>query len=126
MRHFSIIALIFLAVLFLTAPAAQAGNKFKNEDTAKDRQDNVFGTDPASGNTDISVGKDERGNTVIRSRPVPAEEKDWYDKVRIKVEPQVDWPKESTTTTTTTEETVDPSGDTTTTTTTSETKKETP
>jgi len=126
MRHFSIIALAALTVFFLTSLPAPAGNKFKNVDTAKDRQDNAFGTDKSAGNTDISVGKDERGTTVIRSKPAPAEEQDWYDKIHINVEPQVDWPTESTTTSTTTEETVDPAGDTTTTTTTTESSTGTP
>ena len=126
MRHFSIIALAAMTVLFLTISPALAGNKFKNKDTAKNRQDNTFGTDQREGGTDISVGKDERGATVIKSKAVPPADQDWYDKIKINVEPQVDWPTDSTTTSTTKEETVDPAGDTTTTTTTTETKTETP
>ena len=126
MRHFSTIALAALTVLFLTITPASAGNKFKNVDTAKDRQDNTFGTEQREGGTDISVGEDERGATVIKNTATPREEKDWSDKIKIKVEPQVNWPTDSTTTSTTTEEIVDPAGDTTTTTTTTETKTETP
>ena len=126
MRHFSIIALATLTVLFLTITPASAGNKFKNVDTAKDRQDNTFGTGRREGGTDIKIGEDERGATVIKSTATPKEEKDWYDKIEIEVEPQVNWPTDSTTTSTTTEETVDPAGATTTTTTTTETKTETP
>lgn len=101
MRHFSIIALAALAVLFLTSLPASAGNKFKNVDSAKDRQDNVFGTDAHEGGSDISVGRDERGTTVIKSTATPKEEVDWYDKIYIEVEPQVDWPTDSTTETST-------------------------
>ena len=126
MRHFSTIALAVLTVLFLTLNPASAGNKFKNKDTAKDRQDNAFGTGYRENGSDISVGKDERGSSVIRNTHPPREEVDWYDKIDIEVEPQVNWPTDSTTTSTTTEETVDPAGDTTTTTTTSETSTETP
>jgi hypothetical protein len=126
MRHFSTIALAVLTVFFLTIPTASAQNKFKNEDTAKNRQDNTFGTGYREEGTDISVGKDERGSSVIRSTATPKKEVDWYDKIDIEVEPQVNWPTDSTTTSTTTQETVDPAGDTTTTTTTTETKTETP
>lgn len=125
MRHFSNIALAALAVLFLTLPGF-AQNKFKNEDTAKDRRDNTFGTGYREEGADIAVGKDEHGTTVIRSTSTPKEEVDWYDKIWIEVEPRVDWPKDTSTTSTTTEKEVAPSGDVTTTTTTTETRTETP
>lgn len=89
MRHFRTIAVAVLAALFLTLAPAHAGNKFKNEDTAKNRQDNVFGTDQAQGNTEITIEKNERGADVIRSKPTPKEEVDWYDKIDMNTDLEV-------------------------------------
>lgn len=85
MRYFSAIVLTALAVFFLTAAPAPAGNKFKNVDTAKDRQDNTFGTNPREGGTDITVEKNDRGDTVVKSTPAPKEEVDWYEKTDMKL-----------------------------------------
>lgn len=81
MRHFNIIAIISAIVLVLTLTPALAGNKFKNEDTAKDRQNNVFGTtqDDTTGSTTIE--KNEKGDTVIEHKGADKEEVDWYKKM---------------------------------------------
>ena len=85
MRHFNTIVLAALTAFFLTVAPATAGNKFKNVDTAKDRQDNVFGTGQREGGTDITVEKNDRGDTVVKSTPAPKEEIDWYDKTDMKL-----------------------------------------
>ena len=129
MRLFNTIASILLAVVLLTPGTSPAQNKFKNVDTAKNRQDQTFGTRTPEGEEPVTqFGTNEAGDSTIDSTPKQQEEVDWYDKVLIVVEPQVDWPssKTSTTESTNTTETTDAVGDTTssTSTTTTTTKTE--
>ncbi|EGB14818.1 hypothetical protein DND132_1611 [Pseudodesulfovibrio mercurii] len=93
MRHFSLIAALFLAAVLLTPTSGLAQNKFKNEDTAKNRQDNVFGTRTTEGEGPVTTfGTNEAGDTTIDSHQPKKEETDWYDKVIIAVDPDVRWP----------------------------------
>lgn len=91
MRKILVTCTLLLAAVFLTQPAS--AQKFKNEDTAKNRKDNTFGTPPREeGTTAGSVTTDEDGSTIIKADPGPKkEEVDWYDKVIITVDPNVDW-----------------------------------
>lgn len=118
MRLFSTICLYTIAVVILTLSLAMAGSKFPNKDTAKNRQDNTFGTDQDESTATTTFKKDDRGDTVIKSksRPKP-EEVDWYDKIIITVSPD----SVGTKTTTTTAQNA--SGDTTSTTTVKEENK---
>jgi len=123
MRHFSAIALLVLAVALLTPSWGLARNKFKNEDTAKNRQTNTFGTRPAEDEGAVTTfGTNEAGDTTIDSHQPEKEEVDWYDKVIIAVDPDVSWPnkKSSTSTTTATDGVGNTSTSTTTTTNTQE------
>lgn len=123
MRHFSTITAIALAVALLTPGPVMAQSKFKNEDTAKNRQDNNFGTRPVEGEKPVTTfGTNEAGDSTIDSQQPKKEEVDWYDKVIIAVDPDVSWPNSKSTTSTTT--TTDAVGDTTTSTTTTTTKQE--
>jgi len=82
---------VVLAALFL-AGLVQA-RTFSNEDAAKDRQDAVWGTRMNHGQP--YFGTDEDENTVWGYRPAPEEEEeDWYDKVIITVDPNMDWPRD--------------------------------
>ena len=93
MRHFSVLAALILAVVLLTPTAGLAQNKFKNEDTAKNRQTNTFGTRPEQGEEPVTAfGANEAGDTTIDSHQPKKEEVDWYDKVIIAVDPDVSWP----------------------------------
>jgi len=126
MRHFSKILIFTVAVIILTLSLALAGSKFKNEDTAKNRQDNSFGTDPSDESSNIEYGKNGAGDNTIKSKARPKKEPvDWYDKVIITVNPDTQWPKgDGTSTTTTTQTSYDNATDTEqTTTTTQENKK---
>lgn len=124
MRHFNIIAATILTVVLLTPLAGMAQSKFKNEDTATNRQDNSFGTRPGEdGEAVTKFGTSEAGDSTIDSTPKKQEEVDWYDKVIIVVDPNVDWPSssKSTTSTTTSTESTDAVGDTSTSTSTTTT-----
>ncbi|BCS88311.1 hypothetical protein [Pseudodesulfovibrio sediminis] len=81
MRHFNIIALIGTLVLFLTVAPGLAGNKFKNEDTAKNRQDNVFGTEQDETTGTTTLEKNEQGDTILKHKGAEKEEVDWYEKM---------------------------------------------
>ncbi len=103
MRHITKSALFVVAVTVLTFSLALAEGKFKNVDTAKDRQDNSFGTEPGEERGSTVFGKDERGDSTIRSKAAPkADPVDWYDKVIITVNPTTRWPTDQSKTTTTT------------------------
>lgn len=103
MRRFSTICLFTVALIILTLSLALAGSKFKNEDTAKNRQDNVFGTDPGDDTSAITFGTNDRGDSTMKTKARPSPEPvDWYDKVIINVNPSTQWPKGDGTTTTTT------------------------
>lgn len=96
MRHFSVIAALTLAVALLTPSPGLAQNKFKNEDTAKDRRINSLGTRPVEGEAPAtSFGINEAGDTTIDSHQPKKDEVDWYDKVIIAVDPKVEWPASS-------------------------------
>lgn len=126
MRHFSTIFIFTTAVVILTLSLALAGAKFKNEDTAKNRQDNAFGTDPGDDTSNIEYGTNAAGDDTIKSKARPKrEEVDWYDKIIITVNPDTQWPKgDGTTKSTTTQTAYDNATDTQkTTTTTQENKK---
>lgn len=80
-------ALVFAA--YFTAGLAQ-GRSFENKDTAADRQDSVWGTRMQQGQS--YFGTDENENSVWGYRPAaPDKETDWYDKVILTVDPNVDW-----------------------------------
>lgn len=103
MRRFSILCLFAALSAILTLSVALAGNKFQNKDTAKDRQDNAFGTDAGEDTSTITFGTSDRGDTTIKTKARPKEEPvDWYDKIIITVNPNTRWPQDSTATTTTT------------------------
>ncbi len=119
MCRFSKILITTTTVVLLTLSLALAGAKFDNVDTAKDRRDNSFGTDPGEDTSTTSFGKNDSGDTTIKTkaRPKP-EEVDWYDKIIITVNPDTRWPQDGSTTTTQTR--YDNATDTQTTTTTTE------
>ncbi|WP_319470995.1 hypothetical protein [uncultured Pseudodesulfovibrio sp.] len=101
MCRFSRILVIAVSVALLTLSLAMAGAKFKNVDTAKDRKDNVFGTDAAEDTSTTKFGTDESGDSTIKTKARPKKEPvDWYDKVIITVNPNTRWPQEGSTTTT--------------------------
>lgn len=123
MRHFSSIAALVLAVALLTPTAGQARNKFKNVDTAKNRQDESFGTRPVEGEAPVTTfGTNAAGDSTIDTHQPKKEEVDWYDKVIIAVDPNVSWPNSKSTTSKTT--TTDGSGNTSTSTTTTTSTQE--
>lgn len=102
MRHLSKICIIAITVVILTLSLALAGSKFKNEDTAKDRQNNVFGTDASEDTATTTFGTNDAGDSTLKSKARPKKEPvDWYDKIIITVNPDTRWPKDQTTTTTT-------------------------
>lgn len=76
-------ALVLAAVVLLTPPAVSAG-KFPNKDTAKNRQDNVFGT-PQAGET-INVQDNATDGLTIDATPKKHEERDWYENMVIGVQ----------------------------------------
>ena len=103
MKHFGRIFIVAATAIFLTLSLALAGSKFENKDTAKDRRENVFGTDEAPDTATVTTGANDAGDSTLKVKPKPKEpEVDWYDKVIITVNPETSWPQESTTTTTTT------------------------
>ena len=103
MNHFGKLLLLAATAVFLTLSLALAGPKFENKDTAKDRQDEAFGTEQSDDTSGTSIGTNDAGNSAIRAKPRPAPEPvDWYDKVIITVNPNVNWPQDSSSTTTTT------------------------
>lgn len=57
MCRFSKILITTTTVVLLTLSLALAGAKFDNVDTAKDRRDNSFGTDPGEDTSTTSFGK---------------------------------------------------------------------
>jgi len=125
MRRFSKICIFTIALIILTLSLALAGAKFNNEDTAKDRQENTFGTEPGDNTSSNEFGTNDAGDTTIKSKARPKREPvDWYDKIIITVNPDTSWPKgDGTTTSTTTETNYDNSTDTETTTTTTQENK---
>ncbi|WP_338668132.1 hypothetical protein [Pseudodesulfovibrio methanolicus] len=123
MRHFSVIAVLILAVALLTPAVGLAQHKFKNEDTAKNRQDESFGTRPVEGEGPVTTfGTNQAGDSTIDSHQPKKEEVDWYDKVIIAVDPDVSWPNSKSTTSKTT--TTDGVGNTSTSTTTTTSTQE--
>ena len=103
MRHLSRILLYTVTVVILTLSLAMAGSKFPNKDTAKNRQNNVFGTAQDDTTANTVFGTSDNGDSTINSKARPkGEEVDWYDKVIITVNPDTRWPETGSTTTTTT------------------------
>ncbi len=95
MRLFIVPAVLTLALALLTPAPGAAQSKFKNEDTAKNRQDNTFGTRPVEGEQPVTTfGVNEAGDSTIDSHQPKTEETDWYDKVIIAVDPDVSWPRD--------------------------------
>lgn len=93
MHDFSKICLVAVAAVFLTFSLAPAKSKIVNKDTAKNRQDNVFGTDQGEDTATTTIEKNEAGDTVIKQKARPKEEPvDWYDKIIITVDPKTKWP----------------------------------
>lgn len=101
------IAAMFLAVVFLTSGSLWAQNKFPNKDTAADRRDSTWGTSggqSADGSNAFGTNP-ATGDSTMKADPGPKKEPvDWYDKVIITVNPDVDYPfnKDGVSTTTTT------------------------
>ena len=94
MRHFSKILIFTVTVVILTLSLALAGATFKNKDTAKNRKNNSFGTEPGDDTSASVIGTNEDGNTIIKSKAAPSkEEVDWYEKIIISVNPDTSWPK---------------------------------
>ncbi|MEF2231993.1 MAG: hypothetical protein V3571_13760 [Pseudodesulfovibrio sp.] len=94
---------ISVTVVFLTLSLALAGAKFENKDTAKNRQNNVFGTDQSNDTANATFGTNAAGDSTIKVKPKPqGEPVDWYDKVIITVSPNVNWPQGSSSTSTST------------------------
>ncbi|WP_419786917.1 hypothetical protein [Pseudodesulfovibrio sp.] len=103
MNHLGKLFIIAATVVLLTFSLALAGGKFENKDTAKNRQDNAFGTKTGATTGNTTFGTNEAGDSTIDATPAPKpEEVDWYDKVIITVNPNVNWPSSSSSTTTTT------------------------
>ncbi|WP_243544031.1 hypothetical protein [Pseudodesulfovibrio tunisiensis] len=96
--RFFTVALFAALALFLTVPATQAGSKFENKDTAKQRNTYTWGTDQGEDTATTTFGKDEGtgdSTTILKSRPREPET-DWYDKIIITVDPDTKWPKDKT------------------------------
>ncbi|MDD3313400.1 hypothetical protein [Pseudodesulfovibrio sp.] len=94
---------IIAAVVLLTLSLALAGAKFENKDTAKNRQDTAFGTAQGDKTGNATIGANAAGDSTINVKAAPAPEPvDWYDKVIITVNPNVNWPANSSSTSTTT------------------------
>ncbi len=125
MRHFSKILIFTVTVVILTLSLALAGATFENKDTAKNRKNNSFGTEPSDDTSASVIGTNEDGNSIIKSKAAPSkEEVDWYDKVIITVNPITKWPQgDGTTSSSTTTTGYDNSTDTQTTTTTTQENK---
>lgn len=81
MRSFVAVLCLLLAVVFSTPVAA---GKFSNKDTAKNRQDNTFGTRNADEVTTITDNATDglRIESVPRKQP----ERDWYENMVIGVD----------------------------------------
>lgn len=93
MRRFSKIAIFIVTVVLLTAALALAGTKFKNEDTAVNRQSNTFGTDPDENTSTTTFATNNTDDTTIKTKARPKKEPiDWYDKIIITVDPDTTWP----------------------------------
>lgn len=66
MNRTTLLLIFFCAAIFISSPV-NAGNKFLNKDTAKDRKDITFGT--GGENTDISIESDSKSNRItIKSK----------------------------------------------------------
>jgi len=103
MNLFGRLFVIAAAVVLLTLTLALAGGKFDNKDTARNRQDSAFGTAQGAKSGNSTIGTNASGDTVINAKPAPAPEPvDWYDKVIITVNPNVNWPSTSSSSSTTT------------------------
>lgn len=95
---------ILPAALMLAALAtAQAGEKFPNKDTAKDRRDYTWGTQKSNTDSTTEFGTDpETGDSQIRLDTGPKKKPvDWYDKIIITVNPDTKWPENGTESSTT-------------------------
>ena len=90
MWHLNKIFIITTTVVILTLSLAVAGSKFPNKDTAKNRQDTVLSTQSEEEEPRIVIEKTEEGHTSIKTKSQKKEEVDWYDKIPIIVEPQVE------------------------------------
>lgn len=103
MKHPGTIFIAAAIAAILTLSPALAGSKFANKDTAKDRQENAFGTDEAPDTATVTTGRNDAGDSTLKVKPKPKQpEVDWYDKVIITVNPDTRWPQESTKSTKTT------------------------
>jgi hypothetical protein len=100
--RFAMLAAAFamVAAFLLSAGLAHSQNKFPNRDTAKNRRDDSWGTRKSEGRS--YFGTDQNENEVWGYQPAdPEEPVDWYDKIIITVDPNVDWPSGGKTNTTT-------------------------
>ncbi|MBI9079476.1 MAG: hypothetical protein JEY79_07020 [Pseudodesulfovibrio sp.] len=93
MRRFNKIAIFIVTVVLLTAALALAGTKFKNEDTAVNRQNNTFGTDSGENTSTTTFATNNTDDTTIKTKARHKKEPvDWYDKIIITVDPDTTWP----------------------------------
>lgn len=88
----ALILALILAVALLT-PAPAAAQKFPNKDTAKNRQDNVFGTRHAGETIDIQDNATE--GLAIDAVPQKKEERDWYENMVIGVQVNATQPNQA-------------------------------
>jgi len=103
MNLFGKLFIMAATVVLLTLSLALAGGQFKNKDTAKNRQNSAFGTSQGANTGNATIGTNEAGDSAINVKAAPAPEPvDWYDKVIITVNPNVNWPSTSSSTSTTT------------------------
>ena len=90
MRFLGRIVIFAVTIVFLTLSLSMAASKFINKDTAKNRQDQEMGTRNQDDDVPITIQQKKHEDTAIETKRKKKEEKDWYDKVIISVEPKVD------------------------------------
>lgn len=93
----------------LPAGPADAQGKFANKDTAKNRQDSVWGTSVNQGQSYFGTDENENDSWGYHM-PEPEPPVDWYDKIVITADPKVDWPTNGNTSTTTSTSTTSTNG----------------
>jgi uncharacterized protein YdeI (BOF family) len=90
MRYLSKIFLIAVTAIILTVTLAMAGTKFPNKDTAKNRQNNSFGTQPREERDAVTTiqSKKHEDNAIDSKRPIKKQE-DQNENLYISVEPDI-------------------------------------
>jgi len=90
MRYLSKIFLIAVTSIILTGALAMAGTKFQNKDTAKNRQNNSFGTQPREERGAVTTikSKAHEDNAIESKRPKRKQENQ-NENLYISVEPEI-------------------------------------